>query len=86
MRGFTLFEVMFDVLFVSFLVGVLFLIGAFSSTFFSTDAAFSLSESKDIKVIVDPKTGDVSECVRPWVFSDWRCRPMSITKKSAEKE
>lgn len=79
-RGFTLIEVLVVIAIVGFVLAVTF------SKCCSSDSAFALSEPKDIKIIVDPKTGEASECVRPWVFRDWVCRPMKIKEKPAERE
>lgn len=80
-RGFTLIEI----LVVIALVG-LFISGIFIARGCSPELSFTLSEPKDIKVIVDPKTGEVSECIRPWLFGDWVCRPMKIKERPAERE
>jgi prepilin-type N-terminal cleavage/methylation domain-containing protein len=81
-RGFTLPEVLILILILGFVVLVI--CGNFLGGYIG-NILFYLSDSKDIKTIVDPKTGEAEECIR-MVDSSWKCRPMKVRRISAESE
>ena len=83
MKGFTLIEVLILIAIVGIIAAVFAV--PFMRGYNSSDIGFMLTESKDIKLLVNPVTGETLECIRPFTFSEWKCRPVSIKPISAEK-
>jgi len=83
-RGFTLIEILVIVAIVTvILVIVIMNVRGWGND----DWAFATTPDKDVKLISNPVTGEVSECIRPFAFGDWRCRPIINpgVKKPVEK-
>jgi hypothetical protein len=82
-KGFTVIEAL--VLVVLLTIILIVVIGGVRSCS-NDDFAFAMTTDKDIKLITNPTTGEVSECIRPFAFGGWKCRPVNTgTKKPAEK-
>jgi len=82
-RGFTLIEMLVIVAIIPVVLAIVLMNIRGCS---NDDWAFATTPDKDIKLISNPVTGEVSECIRPFVFGDWRCRPISPgVKKPVEK-
>ena len=82
-RGFTLIELLIVVAILAVVIaGIL---ASFKGCG-NDDWAFATTPDKDIKLISNPVTGEVSECIRPFAFGEWRCRPINPgVKKPVEK-
>jgi prepilin-type N-terminal cleavage/methylation domain-containing protein len=82
-KGFTLIELLIVVMLAAVIIGVVFM--SFKGCG-NDDIAFAMTTDKDIKLITNPTTGEVSECIRPFSFGGWKCRPVNTgAKKPAEK-
>lgn len=85
-KGFTLIELMI-VIVITLIIGLIVISNIRGCTSSSGDDwQFKMADPQDIKLIVDPKTGITSECIRPNFSQEWKCRPINVPQPNIEKE